>query len=88
MEPTFEVTVLTRVTSSYSPPMDVDATALNNLSIVKTNLGDHEALVRAFKGQDAVILTITASLEAESKRMIDAAVEAGVKWIMPSNFGK
>ena len=41
------------------------------------------------KGQDALILAISAGpeLAPTSLKLIDAAVEAGVKLIIPSEFG-
>ena len=47
----------------------------------------HASLVAAFKGQDAVVSTISTSSLTEQKRVIDAAVEAGVKRFIPSEFG-
>ena len=47
---------------------------------------DHTSLVKAFKGQDAVVCTIATSGLAEQQRIVDAAVEAGVKRFVPSDF--
>jgi NmrA-like family len=47
----------------------------------------HASLVSAFQGQDAVVSTISTSSLTEQKRVIDAAVEAGVKRFIPSDFG-
>ena len=44
-------------------------------------------LVAAFKGQDAVISTIATANAVQQKKMVDAAVKAGVKRFVPSEFG-
>lgn len=72
----FKVTVLTRKSSSSVAPSGV--------SVVKVaDDYPHQELVEAFKGQDAVISMTTAKQEA----LIDAAIEAGVKRFIPSDFG-
>lgn len=84
--PKFTVTALTRPSSNYTAPDNVDA---SNLKIAKVDFADQTALIDTLKGQDAVILVFTASPELKSTSIgiIDAAIEAGVKWIMPSDFG-
>lgn len=46
-----------------------------------------ETLVEALKGQDALVITLSgmAPPQTESK-LINAAGEAGVRWILPSEF--
>ena len=44
-------------------------------------------LLEAFKGQDAVVSAITTSSTAQQHAIIDAAVKAGVKRFLPSEFG-
>lgn len=44
-------------------------------------------LLAAFKGQDAVVSTITTTSVGQQKAIIDAAVKAGVKRFVPSEFG-
>ena len=41
----------------------------------------------AFRGQDAIVSAISTSNNAKQKEIIDAAVEAGVKRFIPSEFG-
>jgi len=41
----------------------------------------------AFKGQDAVISLIGGNGFGDQKAIIDAAIEADVKWFLPSEFG-
>jgi hypothetical protein len=45
------------------------------------------SLLLAFKGQDAVVNTITMPEFEEQKKMIDVAVLAGVKRFIPAEFG-
>lgn len=45
------------------------------------------SLLLAFKGQDAVVNTITMPDFEEQKKMIDIAVLAGVKRFIPAEFG-
>lgn len=47
-----------------------------------------ETIVEAFKGQDVLIVTlnVTAPRDTQAK-LIKAAAEAGVPWIMPNEFG-
>lgn len=45
------------------------------------------SLLAAFKGQDAVISTIATVSIPLQKRIIDAAVKAGVRRFVPSEFG-
>lgn len=45
--------------------------------------GDLEA---AFKGQDAVITAVGATGFGEQKKLVDAAISAGVKRFLPSEF--
>jgi hypothetical protein len=65
----------------------MDAGTVNNLSIIRTNLEDHASLVRALTGQEALIIALPSNLVDQSKKLIDAAIDAGVQWILPSNFG-
>jgi hypothetical protein len=44
-------------------------------------------LVHAFKGQDAVISVVGLAAVRQQKLFIDAAVKAGVKRFIPSEFG-
>lgn len=53
------------------------------VKVVKVDLDNHQELVNALKGNEAVIL----SGKGEPERVIDAAIEAGVKRIIPSEFG-
>ncbi|KAJ9606992.1 hypothetical protein H2200_009003 [Cladophialophora chaetospira] len=74
----FEVSVLSRNTSNSTFPSGVN--------VIRTAY-DHDALVKAFKGQDAVVSAITTFSVDQQKALIDAAVEAGVKRFLPSEYG-
>lgn len=55
------------------------------MNVVKSDYSKAE-LVRAFKGQDAVVSAVGATGFANQKDLIDAAIEAGVKHFIPSEF--
>ncbi|KAG8819261.1 hypothetical protein FRC17_010527 [Serendipita sp. 399] len=84
--PDFVVTALTRDSSSYTLPEGVDK---ERAKLVKVNFDDHASLVDALRGQDAIIFAFTAGpdLVSTSKAIIDAAIEAGVKRVIPNEFG-
>ena len=46
-----------------------------------------DKIVEAFRGQDAVVNAITGTQIEERFRFIDAAIEAGVKRYLPSEYG-
>ncbi|KAJ9296544.1 hypothetical protein DTO271G3_5242 [Paecilomyces variotii] len=74
----YNVSVLSRQESSYKAPAGV--------TLIKTDYSP-ESLVSALKGQDAVVSAITTSAVLEQKKIIDAAIAAGVKRFIPSEFG-
>ncbi|KAE9390848.1 NAD(P)-binding protein [Gymnopus androsaceus JB14] len=78
----FNVTVGTRDASGTFPA---------GVKVVQIDYSSQESLVKAFSGQDAVIVTIgnhnPALLEEIQMAIVDAAVTAGVKHLIPSNFG-
>ncbi|KAL4875716.1 NAD(P)-binding protein [Aspergillus karnatakaensis] len=79
-EPTFNVTVLARESSKAKIP--------STAKVIKiSDSYPHEDLVKAFKGQDAVANAITSFSVAEQLKFIDAAIEAGVKRYIPSEYG-
>ncbi|KAF4555930.1 Hypothetical protein D9617_2g058950 [Elsinoe fawcettii] len=75
-----KVTALTRPESTTTFPSDV--------SVAKVDYSDHEALTSALEGHDALIITLAvqAAKDTENK-IIDAAVAAGIKWILPNEWG-
>jgi nucleoside-diphosphate-sugar epimerase len=74
----YEVTVLSRESSSAKFPPDV--------RVIKTDYS-LPSLVEALRGQHAVVSTISTYSLAQQAVLIDAAVEAGVKRFLPSEYG-
>jgi hypothetical protein len=74
------VTAITRTDSTAVIPAGV--------TVAKVNYSDPSTLVAALKGQDALVITmaVTAPLDTQAK-LIDAAAEADVPWIIPSEWG-
>jgi len=77
----FDLTVLARPTSSYTAPSGV--------KLVKASFEDHQGLVDAFKGQEAAVFTFgdLPNIAKNSQLLIDAAIDAGVKRVLPSEYG-
>ncbi|KIM22189.1 hypothetical protein M408DRAFT_333025 [Serendipita vermifera MAFF 305830] len=80
--PKFEITALTRPSSSYTAPAD-------NVKVVKHDLADHAGIVEHLRGIEAFIIAIGKGSDfvPVSKSMIDAAIDAGVKLVLPSDYG-
>ncbi|CRG84486.1 hypothetical protein PISL3812_01767 [Talaromyces islandicus] len=74
----YSVSVLSRESSKYEPQAGI--------KLLKTDY-THESLVAALKGQDAVISAIGAAGVSSQAKVIDAAIAAGVKRFIPSEFG-
>jgi hypothetical protein len=85
-EPTFTVTILTRASSSARFP--------DNIPVIRVS-DDYTVaeLTQAFQGQDAVVVALsTTPVTKDGKdglafRLIDAALAAGVKRFIPSEYG-
>lgn len=73
----FNVTAITRKDSSAAFPSGV--------SVYKSDFSEAD-LQAAFKGQDVVISTLGATGFGEQKKLVDAAIGAGVKRFLPSEF--
>ncbi len=78
---TFNITVLSRVDSAATFPSDV--------KVIKADYSNKDALVKAFTGQDVVISAVASAATTDKldKIISDAALQAGVKWIIPTEFG-
>lgn len=75
----FNITVLKRPSSTATFPASVN--------VVTVDLSSVDAVTLAFTGQDAVISTVgTAGVPGQSV-LVEAAVAAGVKRFLPSDFG-
>lgn len=77
-EGSFTVTVLSRLKSKATFP--------DSVRVIKTDFSD-ASLIKDFAGQDAVISTVGSEAVASQTRYIDAAIAAGVKRFIPSEFG-
>jgi uncharacterized protein YbjT (DUF2867 family) len=77
----FNVTVLSRNNSNGTFP--------SNVKIIKIDYSDTAALTRALANQDVVVSTIGGEGLASNfgEVLVQAAIDAKVKWIIPSEFG-
>jgi len=75
----FNVTVLSRSSSSSSAPAGA--------KVHKTDYASSSSLEEAFKGQHAVVSTIATAAVGSQDIIVNAAVKAGVKRFIPSEFG-
>lgn len=75
----FTVTVLTRESSNSTFPSGV--------AVKKVNFDNSESLKSALQGQDALVSVIATMAIASQNLLFDAAIAAGVKRIIPSEFG-
>ena len=74
------ITVITRSGSSATFPENVRRQSVDYSS--------HESLVNTLRGQQVLILTISTSAPQDTQqKLISAAKEAGVQWILPSEYG-
>jgi uncharacterized protein YbjT (DUF2867 family) len=78
----FHITAITRQTSAYTVPPQ------SNISHKKVDYQSFESLVEAFTGQDAVVNCVTGGVTQwdASKRIIDAAISAGIKFFFANEF--
>lgn len=80
-DPVFDVTILTRAGSRKSPPNAPGA------KLVPIDYYDHQALVRAVSGADAILSFISGvQSKAVDRLLLKAAQEAGVRRIFPSEY--
>lgn len=77
----YNITVLSRDASRHKDlPANVKAVTVDYLSVSQ--------LTKAFKGQDAVVSTVSGTVVWDAQKpMVDAAIAAGVKVFIPSCFG-
>jgi uncharacterized protein YbjT (DUF2867 family) len=76
----FDVTVLSRQDSKATFPASV--------KVARVDYTSKDSLVSALRGQDAIVSALThLALDTSESLLIDAAVEAGVKRFIPSEFG-
>ena len=76
----FSVSVVARSSSKTAFPDAVNVIRLPDAP-------SHNDYVAAFRGQDAVVSALGFPAKLEEPKLIDAAVEAGVKRFVPSEYG-
>jgi len=79
----FNITVVARHTSKSEVPVK------DNVRQLKVDFSSHQALVDAFRGNDALVLTLGdfQALSKNTQILADAAIDAGIKRIILSEFG-
>lgn len=75
-----KVTAITREDSKTKLPEGLHG-------VKKVNYDDKTSLTNALKGQQALILTITATSPQAQAKFLEAAKEAGVKLLVPNEWG-
>ena len=79
-EPAFNVTVIARHNSA--------ATFSAGTKVVRVSDGyPDEEMVEAFKGQDAVVLSLGFQAEHRHSALVQASIKAGVKHLVASGYG-
>ncbi|KZM18726.1 uncharacterized protein EKO05_0006568 [Ascochyta rabiei] len=79
LDSSLNTSVLSREGSSSTFPSGV--------KVLRANYESIDSLTQAFKGQDAVISLVGGAALGEQTKLIDAAIAAGVKRFLPSEFG-
>jgi uncharacterized protein YbjT (DUF2867 family) len=81
-QPGVKITAITRQTSPYTVSHD------SNITHKTVDYDSFESLINAFTGQDAVVNCVTggATQWDPSKRIIDAAIAANVKFFFANEF--
>ncbi|KAM7217480.1 hypothetical protein V8F06_007111 [Rhypophila decipiens] len=75
----FKVTAIARESSTSTQP--------DGANVKKADFSSVESLTKALEGQDAVVITVASAAVGEQNPIIDAAIKAGAKRIIPSEFG-
>ena len=74
------VTALSRADSTSQLPSGVE--------VRKVNYDDQSSLVKALRGQEALIITMGARAPQDQQtKLIEAAAAANVPWVLPNEFG-
>jgi uncharacterized protein YbjT (DUF2867 family) len=57
------------------------------IEVTKIDYNKHETLVEALRGQDALVITLGGMTPKDiDQNLINAAGEAGVRWILPNEW--
>ncbi len=76
-----QITAITRPDSTSTMPAGVN-------DVKKVDYTDHSSLVEALKGKEVLIITLNVFAPPDSSTwLVDAAIEAGIKWIIPNEWG-
>ncbi|KAK3725900.1 hypothetical protein LTR37_000048 [Vermiconidia calcicola] len=75
----FRVTAITRINSTSKLPQGVTA--------VEVDYDNHASLVHALQSQDALVITLSGYALDQQSKLIRAAAEAGVAWVLPNGWG-
>ncbi|KAH6903266.1 hypothetical protein BKA70DRAFT_1387740 [Coprinopsis sp. MPI-PUGE-AT-0042] len=74
------ITAITRTESTSTFPP--------NVLVSRVDFNSKESLVSAMRGHDFLIITLSASASPDTHtRMVQAAAEAGIAWVMPNCYG-
>lgn len=82
----FDVSVITRE-NPQGPPQKFAAARFSSMVQVKTSDYSHSSLVKILSGKDAVVSAVGPLGTKGQIAVIDAAIEAGVKRFIPSEYG-
>ncbi len=72
------MSILTRASTTATFPASA--------TTIKADYESEEDLVRAFKGQDAIVSIVGGAGFSQQRTFIDAAIKAGVKRFLPSEY--
>jgi hypothetical protein len=73
------VTAISRIDSTIKLPDGVE--------LKKVDYDDHSSLVEALRGQDALVITLGAFAPPDQQaKLIQAAADAGVPWVLPNEW--
>jgi hypothetical protein len=78
-----QVTAITRTGSTSTSKSSLP----DGITVAKVDYADHSSLVAALQGHDALIITISVTAQAEQEKLIRAAADADVPWILPNEWG-
>lgn len=73
------ITAISREGSKATFPVGIE--------VKKGDYSDHSFLVSALKGQDVLIMQLNIEAMESQTAFINAASEAGVRWVLPTEFG-
>ncbi|KAJ9615148.1 ATP synthase F0 subcomplex subunit OSCP atp5 [Cladophialophora chaetospira] len=74
-----QVTAITRANSTSK--------LSDGVTVAKVDYDDQSSLVEALKGHDALLISIAVSAQGEQEKLIRAAAEANVPWVLPNEWG-